>query len=232
MHTVGALATAVTHEISQPLAAIGIYSNAAAHLLDSGNASPGELAEVLRQIESQIKRAGEILGRIRELTRWRTAEKAQIDLCETVAEAIRLTRPMATERQVTIAVEASEEPVRVSADRVQIVQVLISLLCNAIEAIALANSQERLVSVKVRREGDEARIAVTDSGPGVRPSWGERIFDLFETDKSTGSGMGLAISRSLVEGHGGRLWADTEYKPGAAFHFTLPGTAEGQEESE
>jgi C4-dicarboxylate-specific signal transduction histidine kinase len=231
MHTVGALATAVAHEISQPLAAIGIYSNAAAHLLEAGNASPGELAEVLRQIEAQVTRAGEIVGRVRELTRWRNAAKAPIDLCETVAEAIRLTRPMATDRQVAIMLEKPEEPIRVPADHVQIAQVLINLICNGIEAIALADSRQRRIGVRVRRAGDGARITVTDTGPGIRPGWEERIFDIFESDKATGSGMGLAISRSLVEGHGGRLWADIEHKPGAAFHFTLPGTPEGQEDS-
>jgi two-component system, LuxR family, sensor kinase FixL len=232
MHTLGTLATAVTHEISQPLAAIGIYSNAAAHLLDSDKASPGELAEVLRQIETQIKRAGEILGRVRELTRWRDAGKAPIDLCETIADAIRLIRPMATERQGVIMLDALDEPVRVCADRIQIARAVINLLCNGIEAIALADGRERWIRVSVRREGTGAHIAVTDSGPGIRPGWGERIFDIFETDKATGSGMGLALSRSLVERHGGRLWADTEHKPGAAFHFTLPGTPEGQVDSE
>jgi two-component system, LuxR family, sensor kinase FixL len=232
MHTLGVLATAVTHEISQPLAAIGIYSNAAAHLIDSDKASPGELAEVLRQIESQIKRAGEILGRVRELTRWRNAGKTPIDLGETVAEATRLIRPMATERQVAIMLDTLDEPVRVSADRIQISQALINLLCNGIEAIALADGGERWVRVGVRQEGTGAHITVTDSGPGIRPGWGERIFDIFETDKATGSGMGLALSRSLVERHGGRLWVDTAHTPGAAFHFTLPGTPEGQVDSE
>lgn len=232
MHTVGALATAIAHEISQPLAAIGIYSNAAAHLLESQHASPGEVADVLRQIEAQVQRTGEIVGRVRELTRWHAAETGTIDLYEAVAEAARLTRPMATERQVSIALAAPDRPVLVSADRVRIVQVVINLLCNGIEAIALADSPQRRVSVSIRREGDRARVTVADSGPGIRPGWEERIFDIFETDKATGSGMGLAISRSLVEGLGGRLWADPGHKPGAAFHFTLPGAPEVQEESE
>ena len=232
MHTLGTLATAVTHEVSQPLAAIGIYSNAAAHLLDSDKASPGALAEALRQIETQVNRAGEILERVREFSRWRNAGQAPIDLCETVAEAIRLIRPMATERQVAIMLDALDEPVRVSADRIRISQAVINLLCNGIEAIAPTDSRERWVRVEVRQEGPGAHITVTDSGPGIRPGWGERIFDIFETDKANGSGMGLALSRSLVERHGGRLWADTEHKPGAAFHFTLPGTPEGQVDSE
>ncbi len=232
MHAVGALASAVAHEISQPLAAIGIYSNAAAHMLESGSASTADLAVVLHQIEGQIHRAGEILGRMRELTRWRTAEKTPIDLCETAVEAVRLALPMATGRQVDIALDLPEEPVRVSADRVQIVQAVINLLFNGIEAIELAGSQERRILVRVRRDAQGAAVTVQDSGPGIRRGWGERIFDMFETDKETGTGMGLTIGRSLIEAHGGRLWADTECTAGATFHFTLPGIPEGCADSE
>lgn len=231
IHTVGALATAVAHEISQPLAAIGIYSNAAAHMLESGRGGTAELVDVLRQIETQVKRAGDIVARIRELTRWRAAEKTRIDLREAVADAVRLARPTAAERQVAIALENAPTPLTILGDRVQIAQALINLLFNAIEAIALADSRERRIGVRVQAQAGGSLVTVQDSGPGIRPGWEERIFDIFETDKAAAPGLGLAISRSLVEGHGGRLWADTQPRDGATFHFTLPGVADGEPDS-
>jgi len=222
-HTAGALATTLAHEISQPLAAISIYSNAAAHLAGSGEIRAGELADVLGRIESQAKRAAEILARVREVTRTDSAEQHAIDLCRTLADTVALIHPLAINKQIAIQLDLPVQPIRVMAVRAQVAQVVLNLLFNSIEAIDQADSPQRQVRVSLVTEPMGVRVTVHDSGPGISPADAERIFDSFASNKADGCGLGLTISRSLIEGQGGKLWVDAQVSDGAALHFWLPG---------
>ncbi|WP_295622758.1 HAMP domain-containing sensor histidine kinase [uncultured Lamprocystis sp.] len=227
-HTAGALATTLAHEISQPLAAISIYSNAAVHLAGSGELRAGELAEVLGRIESQAKRATEILARVREFTRAGSAEKHSVDLCRTLADTVALMHPLAVNKKVAIHLDLPIQPIRVMAVRAQVAQVVLNLLFNSIEAIDQADSPQRQVRVSLVPEPMGVRVTVHDSGPGLSPADAERIFDSFESDKPDGCGLGLTISRSLIEEQGGKLWVDPQVDHGAALHFWLPGRPDTQ----
>jgi two-component system, LuxR family, sensor kinase FixL len=227
-HTAGALAATLAHEISQPLAAISIYSNAATHLARSGEIRAGELADVLGRIESQAKRATEILARVREFTRADSAEKHSIDLCRTLADTVALMHPLAVNKQVAIRLDLPTQSIRVMAVRAQVAQVVLNLLFNSIEAIDQADSPQRQVRVSLVPESMGVRVTVHDSGPGIRPADAERIFDSFASSTADGCGLGLTISRALIEGQGGKLWVDPQVDDGAALHFWLPGRPDTQ----
>ena len=221
-HTLGALVTTLTHELSQPLSAIGMYSGAAAHLVQAGRLDGGELLDVLRLIEAQVKRANEMLARVRVFRRRDPAPVTAIDLCRIVADAVDLAQPLAIGKQIKISLESCTDPVTVVADGMKISQVVLNLLFNAVEAIDQSDSAERQVWVSVLPESEGARVTVRDSGPGIRPGDARRIFDCFESDKPEGCGLGLTLSRVLVEGLEGRLWADPGESAGAALHLWLP----------
>jgi len=220
-HTVGALVTTLTHELSQPLSAIGMYSNAAAHLVQTRGVDAAELAGVLRQIETQVKRAGDLLGGVRAFTRQDPTPTAIADLSQCVDDALALLRPLAAAKQVQVLWEAPAEPVWVAADRTRLAQVLLNLLCNGVEAIEGAGSRTRLVSVSIHPEPGAVLLRVCDTGPGISPAAGESVFAGLASDKPTGCGLGLAISRALIAPQGGRLWADTAVPAGAALNLRL-----------
>jgi signal transduction histidine kinase len=221
-HTLGALVTTLTHELSQPLSAIGMYGGAAAHLVHAGRLDGGELLDVLQLIEGQVKRANEMLARVRTFRRLDQAPGTTIDLYRTVADAVALVQPLANGKQIKVSLELPVGPVTVAADGMQIGQVLLNLLFNAIEALDQANRSERQVWVSVVPESEGGRVTVRDTGPGIGPGEALRIFDCFTSDKSEGCGLGLALSRALIERLGGRLWADPDASTGATFHLWLP----------
>ena len=221
-HTLGALVTTLTHELSQPLSAIGMYSGAAAHLLQAGRLDGGELLDVLQRIEAQVKRANELLAQVRVFRRLDQVPGATIDLSRAVADAIALVQPLANGKQIKLSLELPAEPVTVAADGTQVRQVVLNLLFNAVEALDQASSAECQVWVTVIREPEGARVTVRDSGPGIGGGEALRVFDCFASDKPDGCGLGLALSRALIEGLGGRLWADPDASTGAAMHLWLP----------
>ena len=227
-HTAGALVTVLPHELSQPLAAIAMYSNATIALIRSGKSAPQELVDVLARIETQVKRAAEILARLREFVRPGEAAQTCTDLCQTISDAVALIRPFAASKQVKLVVDLPAEPVSLEASKTLIGQVVLNLLFNGIEAIEQAGSTQRQVRVSVYPEPTQVRVSVQDSGPGIRPEDTERIFTPFESDKPDACGLGLAISRSLIEALGGRLWADTTMTDGATLHVRLPRPAHNQ----
>lgn len=220
-HTVGALVTTLTHELSQPLSAIGMYSSAAAHLVQTRGVDAAELAGVLRQIETQVKRAGDLLGGVRAFTRQDTTPTAGADLSQCVGDALALLRPLAAAKQVQVLWEAPAAPVWVAADRTRLAQVVLNLLFNGVEAIEAAGSRTRLVSVSIHPEPGAVLLRVCDTGPGISPAAGESVFAGLASDKPTGCGLGLAISRALLGPQGGRLWADTTVPTGAALNLRL-----------
>lgn len=220
----GALAGTLTHELSQPLAAIAMYSDAAAQLAASGRLSAEELAQVLGRIGTQVERAGEMLARVRAVTSDDNADDMPCDLCRTLIETVALMRPQAANKQVAIHLDLPVGPVWVAPGCTPIGQAVLNLLFNSIAAIDRAGSAQREVRVSVRSDPTGVRVTVSDSGPGIKAEDAERIFEGFVSDGADGCGLGLAISRSLIEALGGRLWVDPRAAGGAVLHLWLPGS--------
>lgn len=226
LSSVGILASAIAHEITQPLTAVGQFSSAAVAMLYSGEAKPQDLAEVLLAIDSEVQRAGEVMRRLKVFMGRGAMARLPVDLHTVFDAAIGMVRPQLEEANIALHIEITDAPLGVVADQVQLTQVMVNLLHNSIEAICRAQSRERQIRIRSVREGEWFHVLVCDTGPGVVPEWRDSIFDLLDPDKSKGAGMGLAISRSIIEDHGGRLWAESETGIGAIFHFTLPAMQE------
>jgi len=225
--TMGEMAAAIAHEINQPLAAISNYAIACERFLEAPEPDLAEVHGAMRQIAGQALRAGEIIRRVRSLVRTHEPHRELADINELVRGVSALTESDARLHGVRLTLELADEPPRAAVDGIQIQQVLLNLIHNAIEALAGAAAGERNVTVRTGRSGaGDIEIAVIDTGPGVDPAIAQRIFDAFCTTKQQGTGLGLAISRSIIQAHRGRL----EYRPaaphGACFVVTLPDTLE------
>jgi two-component system sensor kinase FixL len=224
--TMGEMASGISHELNQPLAAIANYASAATRLLASGSQDQGDVLEALRQISSQALRAGEIIRRLRSLARHSVTERQLSDVNEVIEELKTLTRADARAHDVPVRFDLAPGLPPVSIDRIQIQQVLLNLLRNSIDALEDTPADQR--DVVIRSGADAAgdlTVTVADTGPGVPANVRERLFMPFVTSKASGTGLGLAISKTIVEAHGGRL----EYRPvegqGAAFVVTLRASA-------
>lgn len=222
LSSVGILASAMAHEITQPLTSVGQFSSTAIAMIYNGEAKPQELVEVLLQIDSEVQRAGEVMRRLRAFMGHGDTIRLPVDLNKIADSAIRLVRQKAIEKRVDVILDTPGYSLDVVVDKVQLTQVLVNLIYNSIEAIDRASSPNREVFVCCKREDGWIHVRICDTGPGFDPKWRETIFDLFETDKANRIGMGLAISRSIIESHGGKIWAEPEAGGGAVFQFTLP----------
>jgi C4-dicarboxylate-specific signal transduction histidine kinase len=220
--TMGELAASIAHEVNQPLSAIVNNGSACMRWLDGVAPNLDEAREAARRIIRDGNRAGEVITRIRALLRKTDTEKARLDINQTIREVVMLTRNEAARKGVTLRLDLAADLPPVLGDRVQLQQVILNLVMNGVEAMASASSRPRELHIRSRRhESDKALIAVQDSGVGLDGQNLEKLFDAFYSTKPQGMGMGLAISRSIVEDHGGRLWAAPNDGPGATFQFTL-----------
>jgi len=220
--TMGELAASIAHEVNQPLSAIVNNSSACLRWLASEEPNLDETREAVRRIIRDGNRAAEVIARIRALLRKTDTEKARLDINQTIRDVVMLTRNEATGKGVAIRMELAAGLPAVLGDRVQLQQVILNLILNGIEAMSSVTDRPRELLVSSRQyESVKALITVRDSGVGLGEQDLERIFDAFHTTKSQGLGMGLAISRSIVEDHGGRLWGVLNEGPGATFQFTL-----------
>jgi signal transduction histidine kinase len=221
--TVSELTAAIAHEVNQPLAAVETNASACIRWL---GASPPNLDEARRaagHIAQDAKRAGEIITRIRALLRKGETEKTSVDLNEVIAEIVLFTRLEASQQNVTVESRLQPALPRVTGDRVQLQQVILNLVMNAIESLGLVADRPRQIFITTDcPDADHVRVAVRDTGVGLTPEQRARLFEAFYTTKPRGLGMGLAISRSIVVTHGGRLWAEPNQGPGVTFQFTLP----------
>jgi two-component system sensor kinase FixL len=219
----GEMAGALAHELSQPLTAIAAYARGCLRLLAQRAPEPAMLHEGVSEIVQQAERAGDVLGRLREFVRGGAYRRAFIEVSPLIEAAVSLARVEATQNQVEIDVQIAPDLPPVFVDHIQIEQVLLNLLRNAIEAIATASNQQRLIRVEARRKSSRAiEIAVADTGPGVTRELINRLFEPFVTTKPLGMGLGLAISRSIIESHGGTLRMVQGSGFGAIFAFDLP----------
>lgn len=221
--TMGELTASIAHEVNQPLTAVVNYGNACLEWL---SADPPNLEEARLAAETIVKdgtRAAAVLGRIRALFRKQPLSTEWLDVNAVVQELIALLRHEIANQHVSLRTELSASLPRVKADRVQLQQVLLNLIANAIDATRDGIGRAREIVVRSRREGPASiRISVEDNGCGFSDDTAEKIFDPFFTTKPHGTGMGLSISRSIIEAHQGRLWAERRPQGGAAFQITLP----------
>jgi signal transduction histidine kinase/integral membrane sensor domain MASE1 len=219
--TVGELTTSLAHELNQPLTAILANAQAAGLLLREG-ADPRELREILSDIVEEDKRAGEVIRRLRELLRKGEPEHAPLDINALATDVVRLLSVDATLRNVSIQLDLATPPATVTGDRIQIQQVVLNLLLNAMDAMANCPPERRVALVATAMRDGAAQLSVSDSGTGLRGASPNRIFEPFYTTKPAGMGMGLSIARSIVDAHGGRIWARDNAGPGATFTVSLP----------
>jgi signal transduction histidine kinase len=228
LSTLGGMAAGLAHEINQPLAAIVSYARGCARRLRSGDASPAALLDVIESIGAQGLRAAAVLRRIRDFVRHREMSRERVDLGTLVRDALHFAEVDARELRIALRVELSPSPLEVEVDPVQIEQVVLNLVRNGFEASATRSHTEddhgerREVLIRTSRTPAGVQIAVSDTGPGMSPEVAARLFEPFFTTKRDGLGLGLSISRSIVEAHDGRLWATTDSLRGTTFHVELP----------
>jgi PAS domain S-box-containing protein len=221
--TLGEMAASLAHEVKQPIAAARNNARAALNFLDRSPPDLREVREAVDCIVGDADRAADIVERIRDHIKKAPPRKDRVDLNEAINEVIVLARSAITKNGVSVQTRLTEGSLPVQVDRVQVQQVVLNLILNAVEAMASveAGARELLISTK-QNETNGIVVAVSDSGPGIDPENLDRVFEAFYTTKSTGVGMGLSICRSIIEAHGGRLWADANKPRGAVFQFTLP----------
>jgi PAS domain S-box-containing protein len=222
LHTVDEMAAAVAHEIHQPLCVITNYAQGGARRLRDGEGDPAELLNAFEQIAAEGLRAGRIMRGIRNFVRRDDGEEAAVDVRSVAGEALRVLEPEARLHRVTVRLEDGEALPPVRGNAIHLEQVLVNLMLNGVQAVAAGDHARREVVVAATRSGNSVEVAVRDSGSGIADVMAEKLFTPFVTTKPLGMGLGLAISRTIVETHGGRVWATNQPSAGATFHFTLP----------
>lgn len=226
--TMGEFVAGIAHEINQPLHAITNFANACERTLTEEHAGEAQIANALawtRHISKSVRQAANVIRRLRDFFHRETAKRESTSLCATVRESLDLTSFLVKEHGVAVDLDLEVGDDRLEIDRVQIQQVLVNLMRNAIEAVANLPREKRRAAVRLVPLRDGIEVVVADSGPGVPPEDVPRLFEPFHTTKPDGMGMGLAISKTIVESHGGTIWYEPQAEgngPGGAFHFILP----------
>jgi PAS domain S-box-containing protein len=221
LQTANELATMLAHELNQPLAAIATYAAAGQHLLHRAQPDAGKLAATLEKISQQALRAGEAIRHLRSFVSRGRLDPVAVDLNSVVRRACTLLSPRARGSGVGLVLELAEDLAPVMGVDVHIEQVLLNLLGNALEAIQGTGAASGTLTVTAQRWEGAARVTVADTGPGIEDETAAHLFEPFFTRKAHGLGVGLPISRSLIEAQGGRLWVEPRV-PGGILHFTLP----------
>ncbi|MDZ4783335.1 MAG: ATP-binding protein [Planctomycetia bacterium] len=220
--TMGHLTAGLAHELNQPLAAIANFAEASDVLLDQTNVDETRLREHARQIQQAALRAGQIVRGMRNFVQPQRGSRNPLDLNALVREVIEFCRPEMLRRQVECESTLTSAPLVVAADRIQVQQVLVNLLQNAMDALDASPVAERRIEVRTSEADGFAQVDVVDNGPGVAAELVDAMFQPFHTTKTNGLGIGLSISRSIVEQHLGRIWATSSVGAGAKFCFSLP----------
>ena len=223
LSVMGELAASLAHEITQPIASARNNVRAALNFLDRQPPDLGEVREALDFVVGDADRAGAIIDRIRDQMKKAPPQKDRFDLNEAINEVIVLARGEITKNGVSVDTHPTEGALSIEGDRVQLQQVVLNLVMNAVEAMGSVEEGPRELSICTEQtQANGVLVAVRDSGPGVDPENIERVFEAFYTTKSSGVGMGLSICRSIIDAHGGRLWAEANEPRGSVFQFTLP----------
>jgi len=220
--TMGELAASLAHEIKQPISAAMTDARTCSRWLNRDRPDLAEAQAAASRVVKDVTRASEIIGRVRSLFKKDSLQHEEVDINELIQEMIALLRGEASRHSISIHSDIVPDLPPVMADSVQLQQVFMNLMLNGIEAMKDMNTPGKLTIRSQRDDSGQLLISVVDTGVGVPPGKIEEIFNAFFTSKPQGTGMGLAISRSIIESHGGRLWATTHSGPGATFQFTLP----------
>jgi PAS domain S-box-containing protein len=221
--TLGEVVASIAHELNQPLAAIAINAGACTRWLAAQPPNLPEVNKVVECIGRDAHRAAEVIAQIRAFLRREPVQHTPININEVIADVIGMMREEMRKQNVSVQVEPLADPPAVEANRTQLQQVILNLVLNAIESLSQVTDRPRRLSVKTVRDGDDTvRVEVGDTGVGVALDQMNWIFDAFHTTKPQGLGMGLAIIRTIVEAHGGRVWVMANDGPGVTFCFTLP----------
>jgi C4-dicarboxylate-specific signal transduction histidine kinase len=220
--TMGELTASIAHEINQPLASVATNASASLHWLAVQPPNLDEARQAMTSAMQEANRASNVVGRIRHLLKKASPELRPLDLNELIREVLALTHNQVLAGGVALRTELASDLPTVLGDRIQLQQVMLNLIMNAIEATTSVTDRARSLEVQSQvDESGDVLVAVSDAGTGFG-SEVDHVFTPFFTTKATGMGMGLSISRTLVESHGGRLWATPNYPHGAVFSFTLP----------
>ena len=221
--TMGELSASLAHELNQPLTAILTNAQVAQRLIAGGNPDLAELGEILADIVADDQRAGEVVHRVRSLIHKGKVEVQRLDLNGVVWDVVRLVRSEALIQDVSVILELNPLPMLIRGDRIQMQQVLLNLIINGLEAIKEAGSGDATLVVRTMQPDEHwVQVTVEDTGVGIARDALDGIFQPFHTSKDNGMGMGLSICRSIVQAHGGRIWAETSRERGAEFHMLLP----------
>ena len=227
--TMGQLSASIAHEVNQPLAAAVTHAQAALRWL---GARPPDLEEARRAVGRIVKegdRASDVIGRIRALVKKAPPRKDDFEINEAIRDVIALTRGEVVKNSVSVETQLAEGLPLIQGDRVQLQQVILNLIINAVEAMSgVSEGARELLISTAKAASDGAVVAVRDSGPGLAPANLERFFEAFYTTKPSGLGMGLSICRSIIEAHGGQVWASSNDGPGTTFQFSLPSARENR----
>jgi signal transduction histidine kinase len=227
--TIGAMTASIAHEVNQPLAAVVTNSNAALRWLANQEPDLDEARAALKRIVRDGHRASEVIGSVRAMFKKDHAERTRLNVNDLAREVLVLAYGNLETHQITVRSELREEVPDVLADRVQLQQVLLNLIINGAEAMASVTDRERLLRVSSDAHGPNGVvITVADAGTGIDPKDMDRIFEPFYTTKASGMGMGLPICKSIIESHGGRLWATALHPCGTAFHVAMTGLMVGE----
>jgi signal transduction histidine kinase len=225
----GHLAASIAHEVNQPIAAVVTNAHAAVRLLGAQPPDPDEVRQALGDIIKDGNRANDVIGRIRALVQKVPPRHDPLDINRAIVDATTLIRSELLRHRVALQIQLAQDLPGVQGDRIQLQQVLLNLIINAVEAMSAVNEGPReLLISSASNGGDSVLVAVRDSGPGLPPESFDRLFQAFHTTKADGMGMGLSICRSIVEAHGGRVWATANAPRGAIFQFTLPARRESR----
>jgi signal transduction histidine kinase len=223
--TMGELTASLAHEINQPITGAIAYANACLRWLDRDKPDLDEARAAVTHIVKDGQRAAQIVGRIRTQFEKGALNREIFDVSEIIRETVGLLRGEAGRYNISVRTELAADLPQIVGDRVQLQQVAMNLIVNSIEAMKDVDGMRRMAIRSQRAENEQILVSVSDTGLGVPPQLAEQIFDPFFTTKPRGTGMGLRISRSIVESHGGRLWVTGVPGRGATFQFTLPATA-------
>jgi PAS domain S-box-containing protein len=220
--TMGQLTASIAHEVNQPIAAVVTNAQAALRWLNMQPSDPEEVRQALDRIVRNGRRAGDVIGRIRALVAKAAPRNDQLDINEVMLEVITLTRSELHGSGTSLQTQLANGLPLILGDRIQLQQVMLNLIFNAVEAMSGSRDGSRELLIRTEQDGPIVLVAVQDSGPGLKPESVDRLFDAFYTTKPDGMGMGLSICRSIVEAHGGRMWATANLPRGAVFRFNLP----------
>src|SRR5262245_36152 len=220
--TAGELSSSIAHELNQPLGSILTNAETAEMILKSDNPDLAEVREILADIKRDDQRAGEVIRRLRNFLKRTPFEIRDIDLNEIMGEVFKFLSVQASARNVALYLQTAPGTLRIKGDPVQLQQVILNLVVNAMDALAVIPYGRTVIGRTELNGGSSAVISISDSGPGIPPDKIAQVFDPFYTTKDQGMGIGLSIARTIVLAHKGQIWAENQSSGGAAFHFTLP----------